>query len=381
MKWLGILELLALSECLVIIPLMKVKTMRETLRGKNLLTNFLEENTDDRSQNATNDLNISLQPLRNYLDLCYIGNITIGTPPQEIRVVFDTSSSFMWVPAIYCHNPFCRTHDFFKPQLSTTFKFSDQSFNLKYSTGMIVGNLVYDTVRIMNLVNLHQEFGLSVRQSGLDDAIFDGVLGLGYPSLAPKRITPIFDNLKTRGIISQPVFAFYLSTKKETGSVVMFGGVDNSYYKGELKWIPVSRKHYWQIAMDRITMNGVVVGCYHGCQAILSTGTTLLAGPTTLVTIIQKLISAMPFGEEYHVTCSHIRSLPTIIYTINGNDYPVPAAAYIWKGPYSTCISRFRGGTETWNLLETWVLGDAFLRLYFSVYDRGNNRVGLARAV
>lgn len=35
------------------------------------------------------------------------------------------------------------------------------------------------------------------------------------------------------------------------GSVVMFGGVDHSYYKGELKWVPVSRQGYWQITMDR----------------------------------------------------------------------------------------------------------------------------------
>ncbi|XP_057583352.1 pregnancy-associated glycoprotein 2-like [Hippopotamus amphibius kiboko] len=376
MKWLGILGLLALSEGLVIIPLTKTRTMRETLREENLLTNFLEENTDDPSQNATDDPNISLQPLWNYEDVCYVGNISIGTPPQEFRVVFDTSSSFTWVPSFNCSSLSCRTYNLFNPLLSTTFRLSNQAFNFKYGPWNIEGILAYDTVRIMNLVALDQKFGLSVNQSGLDHAIYDGVLGLGYPSLTSEWITPVFDNLKTRGVISQPIFAFYLSTKKEHGSVVMFGGVDHSYHSGELNWIPVSRNQYWQVTMTSITMKGVIVGCHHGCQAILDTGTSFLAGPTRLVTAIHKLIQARPFGEEYQVPCRKVRNLPSIIFTINGNDYLMPSEAYMWKVSVSVCL-----GTENWKRSETWVLGAVFLRLYFSVYDRENNRVGLAPAV
>ncbi|XP_057583128.1 pregnancy-associated glycoprotein 2-like [Hippopotamus amphibius kiboko] len=383
MRWLGILGLVALSECLVIIPLTKITNRQETLREENLLTNFLEENTVNRSQSATDDPDISLQPLRNYQDMCYVGNINIGTPPQEFKFVFDTGTPYMWVPSIYCSSPPCRSHNLFNPQASRTFWLTDESIDFKYSTGEIVGLVAYDTVRIMNLVDLGQAFVLSMNQSGLDHAFFDGVLGLGYPRLGPKSITPVFDNLKTRGLISQSVFAFYLSTSKENGSVVMFGGVDHSYHKGQLKWIPMSPVYLWQIIMNRITINGVVIGCHRGCQAILNTGATWLAGPTRLVRGIQNLINAMPFDGQYRLPCSYISSLPSIIFTLDNNDYPVPAEAYIWKvrGPYNICVSRFRGGTETWNRSETWVLGDAFLRMYFSVYDWQNKRVGLAPAV
>ncbi|XP_057584855.1 pregnancy-associated glycoprotein 2-like [Hippopotamus amphibius kiboko] len=382
MKWLCILGLVALSECLVIIPLMKIKTKQETFRKKSLLTNFLKDNTDDMSYNATDDPKISLQPLRSYLDLFYFGNITIGTPPQEFTVIFDTGSSDLWVPCIHCSiAPFCEYHKQFDPQSSTTLQLSGQFVNIKYGSGTVAGFLAYDTVRIGNLTDLGQAFVLVKTQDGMDNVSFDGILGLGYPNLSLQRITPVFDNLMRQGIISEPVFAFYLSTKKENGSVVMFGGVDHSYHIGELKWIPVSQTLFWQVTMKRISMNGMVVGCYRGCQAIVDTGSVYLLGPTRLITTIQKLITASAVGQEYWVPCSNIRRLPTIIFTINGNHYTVPAEAYVWKAPQGPCVSLLEGGTENWNQQETWVLGEVFLKQYFSVYDRGNNRIGLAPAV
>nr|XP_058926482.1 pregnancy-associated glycoprotein 2-like [Kogia breviceps] len=381
MKWLGILGLVALSECLVVIPLTKTKTMRETLREKNLLTNFLAMNNDDRSQNVAHDPKLSLHPLKNYLDLAYVGNITIGTPPQQFKVVFDTGSADLWVPSTYCDSAPCHTHKVFNPFKSTTFRLSGMPVDLTYGSGRMVGFLGYDTVRIGKLVDVVQPFALSQSQFGMEHAPFDGILGLGYRSLAIQGTTPVFDNLKRRGQIIQPVFAFYLSTQKENGSVVMLGGVDHRYHKGELQWIPVSRTHYWQITMSRITMNGVVFGCLHGCEGILDTGTSFLLGPSKLITAIQMLISASPVGHEFAVSCSSVASLPSIVFTINGKDYPVPPQAYIRKSLQGLCLSSLAGGTENVSRSETWILGDVFLRLYFSAYDQGNNRVGLAPAV
>lgn len=35
------------------------------------------------------------------------------------------------------------------------------------------------------------------------------------------------------------------------GSVVMFGGADHRYYKGELNWIPLMKAGDWSVHMDR----------------------------------------------------------------------------------------------------------------------------------
>ena len=38
---------------------------------------------------------------------------------------------------------------------------------------------------------------------------------------------------------------------KQEGSVVMFGGVDHRYYKGELNWVPLIHPGEWSIPLDR----------------------------------------------------------------------------------------------------------------------------------
>ncbi|XP_027387949.1 pregnancy-associated glycoprotein 1-like [Bos indicus x Bos taurus] len=378
MKWLVLLGLLTSSECIVIIPLTKVKTMRKTLSEKNMLNNFLKEQAYRLSQISSRGSNITIHPLRNIMDMVYVGKITIGTPPQEFQVVFDTGSSELWVPSVFCPSSACSTHIRFRHLESSTFQPTQKTFSITYGSGSTKGFLAYDTVRIGDLVSTDQEFGLSMEEHGFEDLPFDGVLGLNYPDMSFITTIPIFDNLKNQGAFSEPVFAFYLGKAK--GSVVMFGGVDHHYYKGELNWVPLIHAGDWSVHMDRISMKRKVIACSGGCEALVDTGTSLILGPRRLVNNIQKLIGATPQGSEHYVSCFAVYTLPSIIFTINGINYPVPARAYIHKDSRGHCYPTFKENTVSTST-ETWILGDVFLRLYFSVFDRGNDRIGLAQAV
>lgn len=43
------------------------------------------------------------------------------------------------------------------------------------------------------------------------------------------------------------------------------------------------------------------------------------------------------------------------------------------QGP---CISSFQNTSG-----DLWILGDVFIRVYYSIFDRANNRIGLAKAI
>ncbi|XP_072872909.1 pepsin A-2/A-3 [Chlorocebus sabaeus] len=395
MKWLLLLGLVALSECIIHkVPLVRKKSLRRNLSEHGLLKDFLKKHNRNPARKyfpqAEAPTLIDEQPLENYLDMEYFGTIGIGTPAQDFTVIFDTGSSNLWVPSVYCSSLACTNHNRFNPQDSSTYQSTSGTLSITYGTGSMTGILGYDTVKcehhlgsptqVGGISDTNQIFGLSETEPGsfLYYAPFDGILGLAYPSISSSGATPVFDNIWNQGLVSQDLFSVYLSADDQSGSVVIFGGIDSSYYTGSLNWVPVSVEGYWQISVDSITMNGEAIACAEGCQAIVDTGTSLLTGPTSPIANIQSDIGASENSDgEMVVSCSAVSSLPDIVFTINGVQYPVPPSAYILQSQGS-CISGFEGMDVPTESGELWILGDVFIRQYFTVFDRANNQVGLA---
>lgn len=59
-------------------------------------------------------------------------------------------------------------------------------------------------------------------------------------------------------------------------------------------------------------------------------------------------------------------------FVLEGKDYAIPLNIL------GMCISAFQSIELPYNM---WIIGDVFLRKFYSIYDHGNERVGLALAV
>ncbi|XP_029894313.1 pepsin A-5 [Aquila chrysaetos chrysaetos] len=377
MKLLLLLGLVALAQCLgPRVPLKRGKSLRQVLKEHGLLERYLKQHPYNLASKYYH-AGVSAEPLENYLDNEYFGTISIGTPPQEFTVIFDTGSSNLWVPSVYCSSLACSNHKRFNPADSSTFVGTNESVSIAYGTGSMTGVLGYDTVTVAAINVLNQIFGLAETEPGdfFYYSPFDGILGLAFPSISSSGATPVFDNMMSEGLVAKDLFSVYLSRDGKRGSFVLFGGIDPSYTTNGISWIPLSAETYWQITMDSVSISGEPVACSFGCQAIVDTGTSLLAMPNRALSNILGTLGASSNGA---ISCSAVNTLPDVVFQINGKTFSVPPRAYVIEID-GYCTLGFQGMNIPTESGELWILGDVFIREYYVIFDRANNMVGLSQ--
>lgn len=368
-------------------------------RNANKYYTIKENNTN--ANNFRNKYNIAAangdkiynERLNNFHNTEYYGEISIGTPGQCFKAMFDTGSSMTWVPGEECTTGGCRNHQKFSCEKSSTCQPTDGAVGLKYGTGQMNGRVVKETFcfgcQDDSMCLQQQTFLESIQEPGptFAAAHFDGLVGMGYDALAVKGTTTPFSKLmKLTDKCPEPVFAFYLNRNgaSDKTSEMTLCGTDSQHYTGELSYVPLSKKAYWQFTVDSVSVNALKIST--NFEAIADTGTSLIVGPKDAVEKLHETMGMArnPMNGAYMVDCNKLEFLPTITFTIAGKQYPLTPKQYIIKvKPIPTidtelCLSGFSGLDMPKGPM--WILGDVFIGQYYTVFDQGKDRVGFAQA-
>jgi len=312
----------------------------------------------------------------------FYGQISLGTPPQNFEVIFDSGSSNLWVASSKCTELACLLKPRYDSSKSSTYKANGEPFNITYGSGPVGGFLSADTLGVAGLTLPAATFAEITDVTGLGPAFavgkFDGILGMAFQSISVDNVPTVFGQLVQEKLVTSPVFAFYLPSTSGAIGELTIGGIDSKHYTGTLSYVPLSHETYWQINLGGITVNGK--SATTATQAVLDTGTSLLAGPTTEVVALAAAVGAAPFANgEYTVDCSKVPSLPDITFTLGGKPYVLTGAQYTLNVQDTVCLFGFVGiDIPPRDGGPLWILGDVFIRQYYTVFDWGNQQLGFA---
>ncbi|KAI3406332.1 APR1 [Candida oxycetoniae] len=321
-------------------------------------------------------------PLTNYMNAQYFTEIQIGTPGQSFKVILDTGSSNLWVPSQDCTSLACFLHSKYDHDASSTYKANGSEFSIQYGSGSMEGYISQDVLSIGDLVIPKQDFAEATSEPGLAFAFgkFDGILGLAYDTISVNRIVPPVYNAINQGLLDAPQVSFYLGdTNKDEndGGLATFGGYDESLFQGKITWLPVRRKAYWEVSFEGLGL-GDEYAELTKTGAAIDTGTSLITLPSTLAEIINAKIGATKsWSGQYQIDCNKRDSLPDLTMTFSGYNFTLTAYDYILEVGGS-CISVFTPMDFPKPIGDLAIVGDAFLRRYYSIYDLKKNAVGLA---
>jgi cathepsin D len=327
------------------------------------------------------------EDLSDYMLAQFYGEISIGTPAQTFKVVFDTGSSNLWVPSKKCSllQIACKTHERYDATKSSSYQANGTDFAVQYGSGSCSGFLSADTVTIGDITIKDQTFAEVTKEPGVAFIAgkFDGILGLAFDSISVDHVTPVWYNMLSQGQVTDPVFSFWLTKdpQSQLGGEITFGGIDESRYSGDITYVPLVSETYWAFKMDDLKVAGESMGVCTNCNAIADTGTSLIAGPKDAITKINNKIGATTGATgQATVDCSQLSSMPDVDFVLNGKSFKLSPQQYVLQvsaGSKTECLSGFMGIDLPQPI---WILGDVFIGSYYTVFDYGNKQVGFATA-
>jgi len=308
----------------------------------------------------------------------YWGSMTLGTPPQSFKVIFDTGSGNLIIPSSQCTGGGCKPHRKYERNASSTAvavtnEKGEGSSEITFGTGQISGDFFKDKMCLGKDICIDANFIAADRESTepFDLIPFDGILGLGFSDLSMGDGFNIVDDLQASGALPGGQFSFYLTDGGD--SELTFGGYKSENLASDVVWSNVQRASWWQVSMDDIAFNNQAQHlCHNGCQVAVDTGTSMLAGPSDLVDKLNQMVNVKD-------DCSNFMDLPKIGFKMGNNILNLKPDDYVDRDATSCSFSLMALDVPP-PKGPVFIFGDPFLRRFVTIFDRKNSRVGFAVA-
>jgi saccharopepsin len=319
--------------------------------------------------------------------MAYFGLVEVGTPRQGFSVVFDTGSGNLIVPGSNCNSQACKVHQRFSMSQSSTAKevncdgsdvpdgYLPDEITITFGTGSVTGRCLQDKICLGSACT-QGNFISAVDESSQPFAAFDfdGVLGLALPNMAQGDSFSMMQRLSKASSLRKPLFSVFLSDSDAETSEITFGEIRKEHMASELFWVPITgTAGYWEVKIEDITIDDEKQGICKDCRVAVDTGTSQLAGPTSLVEKMEKLV-------DVQRDCGNFHQLPELGFIIGEKVLSLSPSQYVEKlSPKSCELALMRLDVPPPNG-PLFVFGIPFLQKYYSVYDHDNSQVGFAVA-
>ncbi|PIL36226.1 transporter [Ganoderma sinense ZZ0214-1] len=287
----------------------------------------------------------------------WIGNISIGTPPQPFRIDFDTGSSDLWVVGNNCSTLSCFSKNTYNPSQSSTGASQLGNFSIQYADNTTVSGPIFtDTVSVGGINATNQYFSPvnTISQSFATEHL-DGILGLGLPNASQLNQTPWFYTARAQSAVSEGLFAMKLTN---TSSNLYLGGTNSSLYTGDFESHPINSSFYWLIPNGTLVLNGSALATGN---TIIDSGTTLIYGPPDAVSSLYQNIPGASLYDlmtgMYSYPCN---STPHIAFNWGGRNFNLSAASFnLGNVPKNktACVGSILGADLGLGS-NVWLLGD-----------------------
>ncbi|KAJ3184905.1 hypothetical protein HDU85_001596 [Gaertneriomyces sp. JEL0708] len=360
--------------------------------------------------------------------LVYFGEVSFGTPSQTFNLLFDTGSYALWVRSSQCSDSACNGLPKFNGATSSTYaNLNKAAPRITYADGTVVdGTYARDSVAVGSITATNlvfEEMTATNDASGLD-----GIMGMCWPP--PNYPESFMQKLVHGGQLDSAVVGYMVEEYDVSGSMVI-GGVDLNGFSGAIEWVPsFGYQPGGAGGAPYIYFQGLTVGAsitregetidlawetstgqtVNPFLSVFDTGTSFAIIPDFLAEKIhasQEMFQADSTGRYgeglYHVADCHTQDdwqtliaamadvtlkftgqAGTVSLTIKPSNY-----LYRFKEKGSTklrCLSVFVGrddlahGTVVGGPQVRAILGNGWLRQFYSVFDWQLNRTGFAEA-